>query len=176
MKKIKSIRSPVNPLTTREVQLCFKWLTDLQARPEQMRKLITKYRGKFVKRTAINDVLAILCTTQIQKSNLAFMARKFHLKDKQTAAVAAVSERTYQGWEASHHLSVKASKHLLKIVEVYRVGMQLYDKNKRSLITWLNLEIPALGHKVPVNMMISSWQGANTVNNLLWCMEFGILV
>ena len=176
MKKIKSIHSQVKSPTKRDVQLLFKWLVDPHAKTGLLQKLIVKCRGKFVKATAQKDVHAILSTVRLQKSNLIFMARKLKLTDKQSAVIAGVSERTYRGWEGGHPLSSKASAHLLQIVEVYRWGMQLYDNNERSLITWMNLEIPALGHKVPVDIMISSWEGANTVNNLLCCMEFGILV
>jgi putative toxin-antitoxin system antitoxin component (TIGR02293 family) len=112
--------------------------------------------------------------TSLKKSNLVFIAKKFKLTNKQAAAIAGISVRTYHRWKPNHLLSVPASSHLLKVAEVYNSGIILFDNDHRSFTIWMKAAVPAMANKVPVDMMTSSIDEAELVNAQLIRMEYGI--
>jgi putative toxin-antitoxin system antitoxin component (TIGR02293 family) len=117
----------------------------------------------------------VVMESPLKKSNLVLMEKKLKVTYKQGAAIAGVSVRTYQKWKPSKILSVRASDHLSKIMEVFNAGMRTYDGNERSFLAWTKTPVKALGNKMPIDLMISSKEEAELVNSELVRMEYGIL-
>ena len=121
------------------------------------------------------ELLITIMKEPLTKAILVLMGNRFKLTNKQRADIACVSVKTYQQWKPSKKLSPPAAEHLLKIIEVHNSGMQTFDSNERSFVTWMKTSIPALGKKMPVDLMISSKEKAELVNSELIRMEYGIL-
>ena len=121
------------------------------------------------------EISMILFQSPLKKSDLVLIEKKFKITTKQAASIAGVSVRAYQQWKPGTRLSLHATEHLLKIIEVYNSGMRTFDGSDRSFTAWIKSPINALGEKVPVSLMTSSKEDAELVNSELIRMEYGIL-
>jgi putative toxin-antitoxin system antitoxin component (TIGR02293 family) len=111
----------------------------------------------------------------LKKSDLMSMAKAFRLTGKQAAAIGGISVSTYHRWKTNHSLSTESSEHLLKVVEIYISGMKLFENDENSFINWMNATIPILNYRVPLEMMITSVNEANRIDDILNGIEYGVV-
>ncbi len=142
-----------------------------QSKPNTALKKAFALHKRVVKQKLKLD--SALIATPLKKTDLILIVKKFQLTNKQAAAIGGISVRTYQRWKPRHLLSSKAAEHLSKIVEVYNSGLALFNNDKQSFINWMNEKIPALNYQLPIELMITSTNEADRINDILNGIEYG---
>lgn len=108
----------------------------------------------------------------LKKAILTRVGRKFRFTNDQFALVAGVTTRTYQRQLPKAKISLSASENTLRLAEVYKNGLLVFDDDKTSFQNWLNASVPALNNNKPIEL-ITTGLGAEAVNDELLRMEYG---
>lgn len=84
-----------------------------------------------------------------------------------------VSVRTYQRQKRTANISYAASENVLKLAELYEIGLNAFDNNEESFANWLNSPVPAINNEKPIGLL-SSNLGIDLVKEELLRIEYGI--
>lgn len=109
---------------------------------------------------------------QESSKHVAHISFKLGLQQKETAELIGVSVRTYQRQKNTTPITNAASENVLKLAELFQLGLNAFDNDEKAFVSWLNSPIPALNNETPVHMLSSSL-GIDLVKELLR-IEFGI--
>ena len=109
----------------------------------------------------------------LKKRHVIFIANKLGLQQKDTAELIGVSVRTYQRQKRTANITNAASENVLKLAELFEIGLTTFDNDEESFLTWLNASIPALNNEKPINLL-SSNLGIELVKDELLRIEHGI--
>lgn len=101
------------------------------------------------------------------------ISHKLCLQQKDTAKLIGVSVRTYQRQKRTAPITNAASENVLKLAELYEVGVTAFDNNEESFMTRLNSPIPALNNEKPIGLLSSSL-GIDLIKEELLRIEYGI--
>lgn len=109
----------------------------------------------------------------LKKRHVIFITDKMGVQQKEAADLIGMSVRTYQRLEKTADLTPAASENVVKLAELYEVGLHAFDDNAESFITWLTSPIPALNNERPITLL-SSNLGIDLVKDELLRIEYGI--
>ncbi|HTF16639.1 MAG TPA: antitoxin Xre/MbcA/ParS toxin-binding domain-containing protein [Chryseolinea sp.] len=109
----------------------------------------------------------------LKKRHVIFISYKLGLPQKDTAELIGVSVRTYQRQSKTTSMSFAASENILKLAELYEIGLSAFDNNSDSFVTWLDSPIPALNNDKPIQLLSSSL-GIDLVKEELLRIEYGV--
>jgi putative toxin-antitoxin system antitoxin component (TIGR02293 family) len=109
----------------------------------------------------------------LKKRHVIFISNKFGLQQKDTAELIGVSVRTYQRQRRTANITNAASENVLKLAELFEIGLTTFDNDEESFLTWLNASIPALNNEKPITLL-SSNLGIELVKDELLRIEHGI--
>ena len=109
----------------------------------------------------------------LKKRHVIFISRKLGLQQKNTAELLGVSVRTYQRQKKTASITHAASENVLKLAELYEIGLTTFDNNEESFINWLNSPIPVLNNERPIELL-SSNLGIDLIKDELLRIEYGI--
>lgn len=109
----------------------------------------------------------------LRKKHVEHISRKLGLQQKATAELIGVSVRTYQRQSKATLMSFAASENILKLAELYEIGLSAFDNNKESFVTWLESPIPALNNDKPIQLLSSSL-GIDLVKEELLRIEYSV--
>ena len=109
----------------------------------------------------------------LRKKHVAHISFKLGLQQKETAELIGVSVRTYQRQKSTTPITNAASENVLKLAELFQLGLNAFDNDEKALVSWLNSPIPALSNETPIHMLSSSL-GIDLVKEELLRIEYGI--
>jgi putative toxin-antitoxin system antitoxin component (TIGR02293 family) len=109
----------------------------------------------------------------LKKKHVAHISFKLGLQQKETAELIGVSVRTYQRQKSTTPITNAASENVLKLAELFQLGLNAFDNDEKALVSWLNSPIPALSNETPIRMLSSSL-GIDLVKEELLRIEYGI--
>lgn len=109
----------------------------------------------------------------LKKRHVIFISNKLGLQQKDTAELIGVSVRTYQRQRRTANITNAASENILKLAELFEIGLTTFDNDEESFLTWLNATIPALNNEKPITLL-SSNLGIELVKDELLRIEHGI--
>lgn len=109
----------------------------------------------------------------LKKRHVIFISNKLGLQQKDTAELIGVSVRTYQRQKKTANITNAASENVLKLAELFEIGLTTFDNDEESFLTWLNASIPALNNEKPINLL-SSNLGIELVKDELLRIEHGV--
>lgn len=109
----------------------------------------------------------------LRKKHVEHISQKLGLQQKDTAELIGVSVRTYQRQSKATLMTSAASENILKLAELYEMGLSAFDHNEESFLTWLESPIPALNNEKPVQLL-SSGLGIDLVKEELQRIEYGV--
>jgi len=109
----------------------------------------------------------------LKKKHVARISFKLGLQQKETAELIGVSVRTYQRQKSTTPITNAASENVLKLAELFQLGLNAFDNDEKALASWLNSPIPALSNETPIHMLSSSL-GIDLVKEELLRIEYGI--
>ncbi len=109
----------------------------------------------------------------LKKRHVIFISKKLGLQQKDTAELIGVSVRTYQRQRKTANITNAASENVLKLAELFEIGLTTFDNDEDSFLTWLNASIPALNNEKPITLL-SSNLGIELVKDELLRIEHGI--
>lgn len=109
----------------------------------------------------------------LKKKHVAHISFKLGLQQKETAELIGVSVRTYQRQKNTAPITNAASENVLKLAELFQLGLNAFDNDEKAFASWLNAPIPALNNETPVHMLSSSL-GIDLVKEELLRIEYGI--
>jgi uncharacterized protein (DUF2384 family) len=109
----------------------------------------------------------------LQKRNMNALAKKFMFTDKQCAFVLGISASAYNKLTPEASLSIRSTEMVLRLAELFEVGITTFDNDRNSFTNWLQASIPALEGAVPLNLLSSSY-GIESLKELLLRMEYSI--
>lgn len=109
----------------------------------------------------------------LKKRHVIFISNKLGLQQKDTAELIGVSVRTYQRQRRTANITNAASENVLKLAELFEIGLTTFDNDEESFLTWLNASIPALNNEMPITLL-SSNLGIDLVKDELLRIEHGI--
>ena len=109
----------------------------------------------------------------LKKRHVIFISNKLGLQQKDTAELIGVSVRTYQRQRRTANITNAASENVLKLAELFEIGLTTFDNDEESFLTWLNASIPALNNEKPITLL-SSNLGIELVKDELLRIEYGI--
>ncbi len=109
----------------------------------------------------------------LKKRHVIFISNKLGLQQKDTAELIGVSVRTYQRQKRTANITNAASEIVLKLAELFEIGLTTFDNDEESFLTWLNASIPALNNEKPITLL-SSNLGIELVKDELLRIEHGI--
>lgn len=109
----------------------------------------------------------------LKKKHVAHISHKLGLQQKETAELIGVSVRTYQRQKNTTPITNAASESVLKLAELFQLGLNAFDNDEKAFASWLNAPIPALNNEAPVHML-SSGLGIDLVKEELLRIEYGI--
>jgi uncharacterized protein (DUF2384 family) len=115
--------------------------------------------------TPIELVLAIL-KRPLQKRNLETIAIKLRFSDKQTAGAAGLSMPKYKKLSPTDLLSIPATDNVIKLCELYSVGISIFNGGAKSLVAWLNANSPVLNGHQPIELL-DGYMGSSYIKDLL---------
>lgn len=107
------------------------------------------------------------------KKHVEHISHKLGLQQKDTAELIGVSVRTYQRQSKTTPMTFAASENILKLAELYEIGLSAFDGDSNSFITWLDSPIPALNNDKPIQLL-SSGLGIDLVKEELLRIEYGV--
>jgi len=109
----------------------------------------------------------------LQKKNFLTLAKKFEFTDNQSARILGMSLRTFRKKNPVSDLSVHASEMVIRLSELYEIGIETFN-NSQSFIIWLDsICIPLNNHKPA--MLIESGIGIKLVKDELLMKQFRAL-
>lgn len=123
-------------------------------------------------RNGVELALAII-KRPLQKRNLQAIAKKLSFSENEAAQVAGVSPRTYIKLKPNSFLSIGATDNVVKLAELYEVGITTFDGNTKSLAIWLHTSFPVLEGNKPIELL-NTFVGIDYVKDLLLRMEYSI--
>lgn len=109
----------------------------------------------------------------LKKRHVIFISNKLGLQQKNTAELIGVSVRTYQRQKRTANITNAASENVLKLAELFEIGLTTFDNDEESFLTWLNASIPALNNEKPISLL-SSNLGIELVRDELLRIEHGV--
>ncbi|MBT1690745.1 type II RES/Xre toxin-antitoxin system antitoxin [Dawidia soli] len=109
----------------------------------------------------------------LKKRHVIFISDKLGVQQKDAADLIGMSVRTFQRLEKTADLTPAASENVVKLAELYEVGLRAFDDNTESFVNWLTSPIPALNNERPMTLL-SSNLGIDLVKDELLRIEFGI--
>lgn len=109
----------------------------------------------------------------LKKRHVILISSKLGLQQKDTAELIGVSVRTYQRQRRTANITNAASENVLKLAELFEIGLTTFDNDEESFLTWLNASIPALNNEKPITLL-SSNLGIELVKDELLRIEHGI--
>jgi len=109
----------------------------------------------------------------LKKKHVAYISFKLGLQQKESAELIGVSVRTYQRQKSTTPITKAASENILKLAELFQLGLNAFDNDEKGLVSWLNSPIPALSNEIPIHMLSSSL-GIDLVKEELLRIEYGI--
>jgi putative toxin-antitoxin system antitoxin component (TIGR02293 family) len=109
----------------------------------------------------------------LRKKHVAHISFKLGLQQKETAELIGVSVRTYQRQKSTTPITNAASENVLKLAELFQLGLNAFDNDEKAVVSWLNSPIPALSNETPIHMLSSSL-GIDLVKEELLRIEYGI--
>ena len=109
----------------------------------------------------------------LKKRHVIFISNKLGLQQKDTAELIGVSVRTYQRQRRTANITNAASENVLKLAELFEIGLTTFDNDEDSFLTWLNASIPALNNEKPITLL-SSNLGIELVKDELLRIEHGV--
>jgi putative toxin-antitoxin system antitoxin component (TIGR02293 family) len=109
----------------------------------------------------------------LKKRHVILISNKLGLQQKDTAELIGVSVRTYQRQRRTANITSAASENVLKLAELFEIGLTTFDNDEESFLTWLNASIPALNNEKPITLL-SSNLGIELVKDELLRIEHGI--
>lgn len=109
----------------------------------------------------------------LRKKHVEHISHKLGLQQKDTAELIGVSVRTYQRQSGTTPMTFAASENVLKLAELYEIGLSAFDNNSESFVTWLDSPIPALNNDKPIQLLSSSL-GIDLVKEELLRIEYGV--
>ncbi len=109
----------------------------------------------------------------LKKRHVVFISYKLGLPQKDTAELIGVSIRTYQRQSKTTSMTFAASENILKLAELYEIGLSAFDNSSDSFVTWLDSPIPALNNDKPIQLLSSSL-GIDLVKEELLRIEYGV--
>lgn len=84
-----------------------------------------------------------------------------------------VSVRTFQRQRKTANITSAASENVVKLAELFEVGLATFDNDEESFLNWLNGPIPALNNEKPITLL-SSNLGIDLVKDELLRIEHGV--
>lgn len=109
----------------------------------------------------------------LKKKHVAHISHKLGLQQKDTAELMGVSVRTYQRQKNTTPITNSASGNVLKLAELFQIGLNAFDNDEVAFVSWLSSPIPALNNEAPIHML-SSGLGIDLVKEELLRIEYGI--
>jgi putative toxin-antitoxin system antitoxin component (TIGR02293 family) len=109
----------------------------------------------------------------LKKKHVVSISNKLGLQQKNSAELIGVSVRTFQRQKQTANITFAASENILKLAELYEIGLTTFDHNDESFVSWLNAPIPALNNDKPIDLL-SSNLGIDLVKEELLRIEYGI--
>ena len=109
----------------------------------------------------------------LKKKHVVSISNKLGLQQKDSAELIGVSVRTFQRQKQTANITFAASENVLKLAELYEIGITTFDNNVESFVSWLNARIPALNNDRPIELL-SSNLGIDLVKEELLRIEYGI--
>lgn len=109
----------------------------------------------------------------LRKRHVEQISHKLGLHQKDTAELIGVSVRTYQRQSKTTPMTFAASENILKLAELYEIGLSAFDNDTKSFVTWLDMPVPALNNEKPIHLL-SSGLGIDLVKEELLRIEYGV--
>jgi putative toxin-antitoxin system antitoxin component (TIGR02293 family) len=109
----------------------------------------------------------------LKKRHVIFISDKLGVQQKEAADLMGMSVRTFQRLEKTAELTPAASENVVKLAELYEVGLRAFDDNAESFASWLTSRVPALNNEKPITLL-SSNLGIDLVKDELLRIEYGI--
>ena len=109
----------------------------------------------------------------LRKKHVEQMSHKLGLQQKDIAELMGISVRTYQRQDKTVPMSFAASENVLKLAELYELGLSAFDGNEKSFVAWLDSPIPALNNEKPIHLLSSSL-GIDLVKEELLRIEYSV--
>lgn len=128
---------------------------------------------KLSKIKSLTSAIIYLNSHPLQKKNAVVLAKKFKFTEKQTAHMVGMSSRLYRLAPPTAVLHFPAVENVMRLSEVYELGMMVFSGNARSFHTWLNSHVGALSDFKPIQVL-ESGIGIGIVRDLLWRMEYSL--
>lgn len=120
------------------------------------------------------DLVLFLRSNPLKIAAIISIAKKLNLNQIQTAALADISLRTLKQKSKTSILSANASEKVLKLEELFQIGVTAFDNNEHSFRAWLKSPIPALGNHIPVEL-ITTHLGIDLVRDELLRIEHSVI-
>jgi|GEM_PF-1795106 len=123
---------------------------------------------------SLTTAITYLNRNPLQKKNALRLAEKFKFSEKQTAQMIGMSLRRYRLAAPSAVLHWPAVENVMRLSELYEVGLRTFDSKPMSFITWLNTNVMALNHLKPIQVLCPGI-GVEIVRDELLRMEYSVL-
>jgi len=130
--------------------------------------------SRLVKLGSEFDLLMAIREKPLQKRNAIAIAKKFKFTDVQLVSVIGMPLKSYTRMKPSSLLSVGASERIIKLAELYGIGVMTFDGDAKSFVRWLNTTIPALMNHIPFELM-TTFVGISLIREELLRMEYGVV-
>lgn len=109
----------------------------------------------------------------LQKWNAETIAAKFKFTERQSAKMVGMSLRLYKLAAPSAVLQLPAIENIVRLSELYHLGLTTFDRKPKSFIKWLNTDVPSLHNLKPIEILYSGI-GIQIIRNELLRMEHSI--
>lgn len=109
----------------------------------------------------------------LKKRHIILISKKLGLPQKEAAQLMGVSVRTFQRQRKTANITNAASENVVKLAELFDVGLATFDDDEESFLNWLNASIPALNNEKPITLL-SSNLGIDLVKDELLRIEHGV--
>ena len=116
---------------------------------------ITQYDRSLRKKRVqnVHDFINELNKQPLKKEVLVKVGKKFRFTNDQLAKVAGVTVRTYQRQRSSSTISLSAAENAVRLADVYKNGMIVFENDEQSFLNWLQTTVPSLNDKKPIDLI-----------------------
>lgn len=130
-------------------------------------KRLSKLRSTF-------DLLVAIRNKPLRKRNMNAIAKKYQFTEDQVSEIVGVTKRTYRKMVPNSRLSLSASERVIKLSELYEVGITTFENMSMSFSGWLRAPIPSLSNNKPIDLIFCDI-GIGMVKDELIRMEYSVL-
>lgn len=120
------------------------------------------------------ELVDAIRTFPLRKQDLGQLARRINLKPSQAAYISGLPLKSDRNLRSDSLLSRPASETIIKIIELSRYGIDVFDGNEVAFFLWVQTPIPALRYYIPLDVMLT-FMGSQVVMEELKRIDYGVL-